>query len=92
VRANILSGGSPYGDINIITYVGTAKQTKMCKSTATKSKDKIQKRVSLQLQCTTTKQRLALKTGAASTSTTLNLHNFVIEEDSNTYKNLFSPI
>jgi len=41
VRANILSGGSRYGDIDIITYVGTAKQTKMCKSTATKSKDKI---------------------------------------------------
>jgi hypothetical protein len=38
------------------------------------------------------KQRLALKTGAASTLTTLSLHSFVIEKDSNTYQNLFSPI
>lgn len=85
-------GGSNYGGINITTCLGVTKQTKMGKSCATERQRQDFKRVSLQLRSAMKTQRLALKPDVASALTALNLHNFFIEEDSNTSKNLVSPI
>jgi hypothetical protein len=92
VRVNILSGGSSYGGKNIITCVGAAKQRKMCKSSATKrQRQDVETGVASASICHE-EAKTSIKNRFISALTTLKLHNFIIEEDSNTSKYLVSPI